>query len=719
MRTPGRQLARSSVYRTRHTAVPWLAALALIVAACASSEPEPRNSPSATPSAPPAALECEVQGYPCSLADVPVEILERSDALGEEVLAMLGRGTSSADAAAWLDEQQGMAEVESSELAIRFRLQGGRETWILRRGALGTKSVSGLASAGTPSVRPLRSVLDYVVGESKEKTALVLSPFLWDFGDSDEGPVVAGILNGTRGYEGGVTYRANSSATASDVGVSSFKGWLGYDVIHLSSHGTRICDDVRCRAMVLVSPLGAALPEGPGSKADKVRSLTDTGLGVAKAETTSREGEHDFLLLAADFFRSEYPSGLDDAVIFFSACESFGSQATDLADALRGSTSVFLGWDESVDTDDAFAAAVALYQELSERGYPVEVAYENLGALRTDRDGARLVLGERPTGGDLRIRDVVYLLHPETGQILSAADDVGIVGTQRDGQPDAVPYRVRVDGVTSEFAPETMLYVSVDGVVIDPQPLSAGERNEADQWELTGVVPLPYDVGEQTEVVFLAWVELHSGGQSDHETAATLTGPGPIACDRPPGTVPGAGPVMGLVWVLVAEYSHLSRFEGTVPSTASTHLVLCFEEGQDVNESNPTYVVTAGTVTYDHSQTDRFCEVKADPITFDVTGDDATNSHLTFDTTVTPGEYTAFIDTSGPEFVASYACRAGTGPDAPEGYQEPVEQTEKADILWLAVFSDEHRTISADGTTISGSYENLGTQVSYTFTRTE
>jgi hypothetical protein len=667
----------------------------------------------------PTALECEVEGYPCSLADVPLEILERSDVLADEVLAMLGRGASSADAAAWLDEQQGMAEVEWDELAMRFRLDGGRGIWILRRGALGTRSVAGPASARTPPVRPPGPVFDHVVGEGEDKKALVLSPFLWEFGDSDEGPVLAQILDGTRGYASGVTFQANTSATATDVSVADFKGWQGYDVVHLSTHGTRICDEERCRAMILVSPLESALPEGPGSKAEKVRSLTDTGLGVAKVETTNEEVGIDYLLLAADFFRSEYPSGLDDALIFFSACESFGSQATDLADALRGSTSVFLGWDEAVNTGDALVAAVTLYHELSDRGYPVEVAYDNLGALQTDQNGARLVLGKRQAGGDLRIRDVVYLLHPETGQILAPADDIAIVGTQQDGEPDAAPYRVRVDGVQPEFAAQTMLHVSVDGVVVDPQPLSAGERNDEDQWELTGVVTLPYDLEAQMKVPFRAWVDLNSGGQSDHETSATLTGAGPITCDAPPATLSGGDPVMGLVWVLVVEYSHLSRYEGSVPRTASAHLILCFEEGQDVDELKPTYVVTAGTVTYDHSQTDRFCEVKADPITFDVTRDDAPSSDLTFDTTVTPVEYSAFIHTSGPEFVASYACRAGTGPDAPEGYQEPVDLTRVADILWFTVFSDEHRTVSADGTTISGSIENLGTEVTYSFTRVE
>lgn len=466
-------------------------------------------------------LECEVEGYPCSLAEVPMEILERSDALGDEVLVMFERGDSTAEAKAWLNEQAGMAEVESDDLAVRFRLDGGRGTWILRKEAFATRSVPGAASSAHRPALQSAVVPLYVVGEgSEQKKALVLSPMQWDFDENDDGAQVAEILAGTRGYENGVTYLANDSVTSSVVNVNSFKGWQDYQVIHVDSHGTQICgEDSPCRAVIFAITLEAVI-EGPVITPEEAATLTETGVVFVKSE----ERDSLDLALEADFFQKQYPNGLDDTLIFINACETFGKEATDLADAIRGNTSVFLGWDESVYVDDAAAASQKLYQELSEWGYTIETAYSNLGDLQFDEDGAQLILGKRKAGGDLRIRDVVYLLNPVSGQILSPSDKVAIVGTQGDGEPDAAPYLVQVDGVKKELASGVLVHVSVDGVVGEPQPLSNGEVNDHDQWLVSGVVNLPFDLKEDELVTFEAWVELPSGGESNHEIPATLTG---------------------------------------------------------------------------------------------------------------------------------------------------------------------------------------------------
>ena len=120
------------------------------------------------------------------------------------------------------------------------------------------------------------------------------------------------------------------------------------------------------------------LPAGPGTKAEKLHALTDQGVTVVKAEKTGLE----YLGLTADFFRIHYPAGLDNTLVFLDACQSFGPQATDLVDAIKGSTTVVFGWTEPVYSNDATATAVALYKALSERGYPAEVAYAHLGALK-------------------------------------------------------------------------------------------------------------------------------------------------------------------------------------------------------------------------------------------------------------------------------------------------------------------------------------------------
>ena len=54
------------------------------------------SSGAETTSDPEAALECQREGYPCSLAEVPIEVIEQSDAIGNEIIVRLEAGESTA-----------------------------------------------------------------------------------------------------------------------------------------------------------------------------------------------------------------------------------------------------------------------------------------------------------------------------------------------------------------------------------------------------------------------------------------------------------------------------------------------------------------------------------------------------------------------------------------------------------------------------------------------
>ena len=518
-------------------------ALVLMILACGGDGGETSssgNNPGDNlPAAAGAELECEVEGYPCSLAEVPVAIRERSELLANEALAMMENGASMAEVRAWLNEQEGLAEIMSDDLALRFRLEGGRGTWVLSKEAVaeGPAPEASLSlSAGSSlsvegqNTQPKRdpvfapmyadqgtSTPAFVVGpDTQQKRALVLSPLYWDFANNQDGAQVAAILSSTRGYEGRVTYLLNPTATSRQVTISNFKDWQNYQVIHVDSHGTRICEAGPCRA-VLVFASQASLQ---GSTEEEKAALTGKGVDALFIE----EKVGAYIGLNADFFRANYKGGLSDTLVFFNACKSFGSGATDLADAIRGSTSVFLGWAGNVKVPDANATSKKLYQELSIWGVTVEEAYNRLGDLQADRAGVRLIRSPHAAGGDLRIRDIVYLLNPDTNQTLGPSQEVAILGEMDDGEPDTVPYRVRVDGIVPQNAADAQLYVSVDGIVSGPQPVSEGETGGPDSWILNGQVGLPYDVEQAMSVDFEAWVELPEGGESRHETAATLTG---------------------------------------------------------------------------------------------------------------------------------------------------------------------------------------------------
>jgi hypothetical protein len=375
-------------------------------------------------------------------------------------------------------------------------------------------------------------------------------------------------------------------------------------------------------------------------------------------------------------------------------------------DAIQGNTSVVLGWTETVLFADAYAAGVALYRSLSEAGYPVKVAYDELGELKSGKaapgqNAPQLRLSERPAGGDLRIREVVTVLNPSSGESLSATDLVPIQGTQGDGEPDAAPFLVRVDGVKPELAGEMMVHVSIDGMESDPVPLAGGQADEEDRWTVGGVVPLSYDLTEATPVTIRAWVNLHDGGESRHETGATLS---------------GEEPIMGTVWEMEAVHtSGWTPGSGVphTPYTATARLTLRFAPGQSPAEPHPRYIVTGGTVTFDYNHTYYNCTTTAPVLTFEVTEEVSLESELRFHTTVSPVRYSGLIYTQGPEFQVTTTC--GEGPDT---------RTHRAANTWLLIESEDALTVSSDRRSITGTDRDetsVGSyiQVDYTITRTQ
>ncbi|MEJ2541580.1 MAG: hypothetical protein P8188_16715 [Gemmatimonadota bacterium] len=536
-------------------------------------------------------LECEILNYPCSLAEVDLPILLRSNELGDSVLARLERGASTAEAADWLAEQDGIVDAMSGNLGVWFRLDGGRGTWVVTEGALlsepdpsaaavgpepsrraparvpdrlwvdprsgalprpttqavapasadgrsetGLSALAGISAWAIRSVgsgsaapsggllEPPRPRLDIVGSGSEEKRALVLSPYAWGFQGWDSGPAVRDILQSTRGYENGVDFAQNADSMATDVGLTSFMGWGAYDVIHVDSHGSWVCDDEGCRGVLVVNPLYAFFPAGLSEveQIEKLKEVNQPGVELVKSKGGG------FIGVNADFFH-RYANDLEDAVIVLNACQLFESATTDLVDALAGAGNVVFGWTEAVYSSDAYRAASRLFEELSEGGYPAEVAYEKLGDLRTGRatrhgPSPTLRMARRPSGGDLQIREVVTLLDPASGQELAAEDRVQIEGIPGDGEEDAAPFLVQVDGVLADDADDVILRVSVDDVESDPVPVSSGTPNEKDQWIIQGQVPLGYDLEEDRPVDFLARVELASEGESEHRSGAILTG---------------------------------------------------------------------------------------------------------------------------------------------------------------------------------------------------
>ncbi len=370
-----------------------------------------------------------------------------------------------------------------------------------------------LASTTMPKATPHAAPDALVGGDVESKRALVLSPYFWHFDPWDSGPPVASVLETTRGYQGHVTRLANAKALDQTVGLEQFEHWDDYDVVFVSSHGARICSGGSCRAVIAAGDLPAGKPlsfyQGRLVKASGVEFVTNP------AGTTTG------MLVGADFFRIHYPDGLEDTLVIIDACQTLGPTTSDIADVLRGTTSEYLGWSETVNSDVATAASVALMKKLSD-GVTVKHAYESLGSLKNDpATGAQLTLAGRPAG-DLRIREIVSFRDATGASQLPDGAKIDVTGTPGDGAPDKVPWHVIVAGLDSEEAGATPLHVTIDGTTANPVMVSSGREVKPGAWLVDGDVPLTRDLAVGQALSMRASVDLVDTGTSTTEVSVTV-----------------------------------------------------------------------------------------------------------------------------------------------------------------------------------------------------
>ena len=57
-----------------------------------------------------------------------------------------------------------------------------------------------------------------------------------------------------------------------------------------------------------------------------------------------------YFAVGADFFKRYYPQGLSDTIVVIDACETVGAGDSDLALAIVGDSSVYVGWNAPVQS---------------------------------------------------------------------------------------------------------------------------------------------------------------------------------------------------------------------------------------------------------------------------------------------------------------------------------------------------------------------------------
>ena len=384
-----------------------------------------------------------------------------------------------------------------------------------------------------------------VVGDDpSQKSALVLS--IYDFQNLYWGAnEVADLLRGTRGYEGNVDVRANSAADEGSIGPDDFTGWDAYDVVYVATHGAQICDDGHCWTAL---SLGASPLEAEEEDRDDEALLTTFGYADTPGVTIAWGRGQVLPVLEGDWLAAQYAGGLEDTLVYVQACSS--ARAGDLTAGLSGDRSVFLGWSDTAFADDAGAAAVRFFEEATERGVTSETAYgEVTGAGLHITQGTYTRAGEYSAGDtlyrwedgafqpvdppdeeveidarlehhapgtDLRLREVIELQDPISGQRLQGGEVVALADGS-DGGP-SLPVRIQVDGVLDGEAGAFAVDLVVNDVAVEETWQLDADATQVDDetYVIEDTVTLPVDMGDEDTLTLEATTQLPEGGISQH-----------------------------------------------------------------------------------------------------------------------------------------------------------------------------------------------------------
>ena len=563
-------------------------ALALLLAACgggADPDASPTNHPHAN-----AAMACLREAYPCSFAEVPLEVVERSLALSEAVVQQIAAGTPAADAAAQLRAQPDIADVIQDGPVIVFRVQGGRPMIVDATGEQETltdpsaPSTGGTGSAAVPALRQSLAAAptdQLVAGSGPQRRALVLSPFRYEAGFGHAGEQIAAALSGVRGYAGQVTYLATMQAHQPQVTVDTLTRLTEYDVIHVDTHGGMICKDKPAdkdpkeKAKTCADGITDFLVQRFHGTAADLQALSHPGI------VHYRGRQHASIAVTADFFHHHYPQGLGDRLFILGSCNTF---RPDLAQAIAGDRGVFLSWDGFTDFALVRDTGLALVERLGQ-GLSVGEAFDRLPAFTPENPLAqgRFRRTQRQLGGDLRIRDLLTVRDRIGGALVDDGVAIDVVHRPEDGLQDQLDLEFIVDGVTPERLAQFAVNLVIDGQVIGHLDLAkVGEPVGAFSYRVAGPVPLPYDAQHGQAVKLDFWIPLPDMGESRYAAAPRIRD----AADT--GAVP-----FGQQWVLGSTYSISSLGDVTVKRA---NILFEAKPGSDPDGAYRIFLAKSGTV---------------------------------------------------------------------------------------------------------------------------
>lgn len=606
------------------------------------SAPDPGGSPpstggesadGSTGAAP--ALDCRRDDYPCSFGEVALSVVERSLALSDEVAEQLGDGADIEQVAASLAALGDVVDVTIDGPVLAFRLTGGRPMIVdvegdqellanasvvdvpdsERTAARLAERVNGAQKRSSLRTAPTRKV---VGGDDSQRRALVLSPFRYEPAWGDAGESVAIALDGVRGYSGNVTYLATTDELDPKITVEMLTQLHDYDVVHIDTHGGTLCKNKDLPAdkglvkgkdkQKCTDGITDFLVQRFHGTAQDLQSLTHPGI------VHYRGRQHQSIAVTADFFRHYYPEGLSNKLFVLGSCNTF---RTDLADAIAGDTGIFVSWDGYTDGSLVKGAGLAL-TELLGQGLTVGEAFARLPAFSTPNPkalDAKLHATERRAGGDLRIRDLIYVRDNITGRLVSDTSGIEVKEVPGDGQNDNLDLEFVVDGITPEQLDNFYVNLVINSSVIGHLNLKQSGVPLSDfRYQVSTPVPLPFDVEQGQALNMDFWIPLPDLGE-DHFVAA------PKVNER-------ETPEVGSEWVLSSRAIQ-NRTDDVTIKTAS--VVFELEPDDDPDGRFHYFRVESGSVRVQRDFEDaRGCRFSIDH-TIDIPAG-AANNYLQFDT---------------------------------------------------------------------------------------
>ena len=421
------------------------------------------------------------------------------------------------------------------------------------------------------------NVVAHEKGEDQrgDKKALVLMPYSWQFEEDDDGYAAIKYLEENKNYENGT--EVFKEITSLEI----YSNFGEYDLVHLSTHGTRYCDpelfangqeieityagdSEYCRTLI-----NSGVYHGFENKEDMYLFFTDPNNIDYVGNVIP--GKNVFYLKNT-FFSEVYSDGPENKIWVFSGCKL--GQRSDFVNSINETlvNGHLFYWLNSVYAEDSRPAFEKFYENLINEGLDAQKAFEEIPYdLRAGLDSYVKVNNNSSSGPDGEIElfdpaitplqdslnlttsllhlqtgqarhgiEVIEMIHPhEEEQRIRSGDFYPLVGDFGDGEDEALTLKVELKGYTrAEFEERQMtLSLKVDTETVLDRRLFLPdvdddeiEINDLDDQEY-GVevtvadIPIP-DVEDKERITLKAYLHFDEERYSVHKEEVVIKADG-------------------------------------------------------------------------------------------------------------------------------------------------------------------------------------------------